>query len=186
MRIRTFIAFDIESFALNELIKIRNELFHNYDLYFENIGKLHITIKFIGDIEEKETPKLIGALQNIADSSYSFKLSFTKFGFFFKNDLSSIFWAGISESNELLELRDKIENKLFEIGVEKNDKKYKPHLTLLRLKKNDNIANIKLILNKEISNIKFRVSHFSLIKSELKMSGSEYKIIKKYNLKLGS
>ena len=100
--------------------------------------------------------------------------------------MSSIFWAGISESNELLELRDKIENKLFEIGVEKNNKKYKPHLTLLRLKKNDNIANIKLILNKEISNIKFRVSHFSLIKSELKMSGSEYKIIKKYNLKLGS
>jgi len=54
MRIRTFIAFDIESFALNELIKIRNELFHNYDLYFENIGKLHITIKFIGDIEKKK------------------------------------------------------------------------------------------------------------------------------------
>jgi len=183
MKIRTFIAFGVESFAINELIKIRNEVFPNSNLKFEKNNKLHITIKFIGDLEEKRIPKLISALQNIADSSYSFNLSFTKFGFFFKNDLPAILWVGVSETSELFVLRDIIENELFEIGFEKENKKYKPHLTLLRLNKNDDIANVKFILKKKISNIQFRVSHFSLFKSELKMSGSEYKIIKKYDLK---
>jgi len=49
--------------------------------------------------------------------------------------------------------------------------------------RNNNFSNYKLILDKEISNIRFRVTQFSLIKSELKITGSEYTIIKKFILK---
>jgi len=183
MKIRTFIAFNIEPFELNNLIKIRDEVFQNSSIKFESNDKLHITIKFIGDIEEVKISELIIALQNIANSICSFELNFSKFGLFKKNGLPAVIWAGINESTELLTLHKIIENNSVKIGFEKEKKKYKPHLTLIRFKRNNNFSNYKLILDKEISNIRFRVTQFSLIKSELKITGSEYTIIKKFILK---
>ncbi|MBU0472619.1 MAG: RNA 2',3'-cyclic phosphodiesterase [Bacteroidetes bacterium] len=183
MRIRAFIAFEIESLALNELLNIRNDLFSVSDNKFEPNDKLHITLKFIGDIEEKDIPKLEVGLKNIANNNSSFNLSFSKFGIFKRQRIPVVLWAGINLNSELQKLYSEIENILIEFGFEKERKYYKPHLTLMRLKKNNIIQKFGPFLEKDLSNIKFNVNEFTLFKSELKKSGSVYSIIRKFNLK---
>lgn len=183
MKIRTFIALEIEPSALDELINIRNNLFADSDHKFEPKEKLHITLKFIGDIEENNIHELEHELQTIANSNSSFTLSFSKFGVFKKHRIPVVFWAGIHINSELQKLYSDIENILIKYGFEKEKRFYKPHLTLIRFKGSNIIQNLDLFLDKDLSNIKFCVNVFSLFKSELKNSGSVYSIIKKYNLK---
>lgn len=183
MKIRTFIAIEIDSIALNELLRIRDEIFSDLDIKFEPKEKIHITIKFIGDIDDAQIPELECELQKVAESISSFNLKFSKFGLFKKHGIPSILWAGINESNELCNLHFEVQKILTKLGFEIEKRKFKPHLTLLRFKKEKVISNINSILNKNISQIKFGVSVFTLFKSELKPSGSDYSVIKIFKLK---
>ena len=183
MKIRIFIAIKIEDLALKKIIEIKNELFRNRELKWEPREKLHITLKFIGNLDEEEIPNLIANLNNVANNFSPFVLSFSKFGLFKRKGIPSILWVGIKENETLSNLHFEIERILSNIGFVKESRKYKPHLTLIRFKKNIQKDVFENKLKKNISDIKFKVNGFSLFKSELKNSGSVYTEIKNIKLK---
>ena len=183
MKIRIFIAIKIEELALEKIIEIKNKLFQNKDLKWEPKDKLHITLKFIGSVEEEEIPKLIAKLKIIAIKTAPFLLSFSKFGLFKRNGIPTILWAGITENEILSNLHFEIGSILSNIGSVKESRNYKPHLTLIRFRKNIQKDIFENILEKNISDIRFKVNELSLFKSELKSSGSVYTEIENIKLK---
>lgn len=181
MTSRLFIALDIPDEGLDQLIDLRNQVYGTPNIVnWESKNKLHITLKFLGDVGENVSELILRRFEGIEFPKIS--SSFSKFAFFKKNDVLKILYADISENEQIQEFNKLIESECELLGFQKEYRKFKPHLTLLRIKENEDLNRLIAFNKKAIENIDFEINSFSIIKSELLPSGSEYTIVKKFNL----
>lgn len=148
--------------------------------YFKSIYRMksvepfnmHITLKFIGEVDEDEIKKIDKILSGV--SFRKFKIILKGAGAFPSEKKARVIWIG-AISDELNKLGNEVSEKLSIY----NEEKFSPHLTIGRLKEiadvSDNIKKFKLM---EFG--KLYVDHFSLYKSTLKPDGPIYEEIKKY------
>lgn len=178
--IRTFIALEIPREVLEQISGlIKKELgaqFYNYR--WVPPQNLHITIKFIGEIEEKVLEKIVEKLKIDARDFSNLNLEFSKFGFFERNRKPAIFWIGCNFNALLLKFVEYIEDSLFSLGIQKEEKKFKSHLTLLRLKGDENMEPLSKLNNLTFEEISFKPESITLLKSELTPKGAKYFVIK--------
>lgn len=181
MTSRLFIALDIPENEINRVIELRNDIYGKpNDLAWEHESKLHVTVKFLGDVGENITELLLTRLKEIEFEKIS--VGFDKFGFFKRNGVLKILFANLNENKRILELYNIIDKECSLLGFPKEKRVYRPHLTILRLKGSEDINRLKIFNNYKIHNSDFIINSFSLIKSELFSSGSEYTIVKSFNL----
>ncbi len=185
MTSRLFIALEIPDEILDKIIKIRSELYPQIGPRWERRDKLHVTIKFLGDFENESIPLLKSSLERSLMNLAEFPLSFNKFGMFHFKGEPRVLWLGLNESPELVEIHKNIENCLVDLGIDKDKRKFKPHLTLLRIKGRENLNLLNKFLEYDIKEIKFTASKITLFKSELNRKGSVYSKLKSFNLKQG-
>lgn len=186
MTIRTFIALEFPESELNKIIEIRNINFLDYQkLQWEPINKLHLTLRFLGNTQEEIIPLIISKLEQLLKQYKSLNLSFQKFGVFIKDSKPKIFWVGLNDNKELTGLVKDIDNLITEFGFEREKRKFKPHITLLRIRDRDkNYLNDILNLTKiELPIINFEAKKITFFKSTLSKSGSVYDTIKSFYLK---
>ena len=178
---RLFIALEIPVEALNSIIEIRDEIYGiPNNIKWEAKNKLHITLKFLGDVGENMTELIITQLDKIIYDKFT--AEFSKFGIFFRDNQPKILWVGLKENRQLFEVQKKVEENLELLGFEKEKRKFKPHITLLRLKGKEDIIKINNFRNVKLPQIKFNMEKILLIKSILQPGGSEYSVIKSFNL----
>ncbi|MCX8197275.1 MAG: RNA 2',3'-cyclic phosphodiesterase [Candidatus Micrarchaeota archaeon] len=134
---------------------------------------LHITLKFIGEVGEKDAQKVADALQGV--SFDSFELSLSTVGAFPNAFFPKAIWVG-GISREAEELAKKVSSALSFLGLPKED--FKLHLTVARAPKS--AADIQDFLSQPPFSISFRVESFFLIKSRLTPPGPIYENIKEY------
>lgn len=182
MTSRLFIALDIPENVLDDLIDLRDQIYGTpNDLRWESKEKMHITIKFLGDVGENISELIIRRLEQIDFEKIS--ANFDKFAFFKKNNVLKILFANLQENKVISEFQNIIESESELIGFTKEKRNFRPHLTMLRLKGKEDLNRLKIFNNYQIKNSEFLISSFSLIKSELFSSGSEYKIVERFNLR---
>ena len=180
--IRLFVALKIPEYIINEIIQIRNEISSEpKNLNWEKPEKLHLTIKFIGDVKENLVERISDSLLFIENLN-SIKLCFTNFGFFYRGDQPKILWLGLQNNDRIITLVENIENKLEPFGILKERRRFKPHLTLLRIKNKLDKNFINSFENFKLPSLNFVSNEVSLIKSELSSDTSRYIEIKKYKL----
>lgn len=148
---------------------------------FPNPETLHLTLKFLGHIP----PGDIGTIQKSMEKAVAGILPHTLFasgiGVFPSVKHTRIIWSGIrGETDSLEKLASGLDPILFkEMGVRKEEKRFRPHLTLARLKKEIApeavIKMIKMFENFQTPG--FSVSGISLFQSELSSSGAVHKQI---------
>jgi 2'-5' RNA ligase len=181
--IRLFIALKIPVDVKNRLIQICKELTQNPEQFkWETPDKIHLTLKFIGEVEEELVNSIAEEIA-FAEEYNSFNFNVTRFGFFFRSGEPKILWAGLKTDESIISLVEELNERLsiFSIPVEK--RKFKPHLTMLRIKRNPGAEFINSFRRYLVDNINFNSNEISLIKSELFPTGARYTEIKKYNLK---
>ncbi len=178
--IRTFIALSIPEPVLDQISDfLKRELGASYYKYkWVNKANLHLTLKFIGEIEEKLAEKISDKLYIPKKDFDELALEYTKFGFFERNRKPAIFWAGCNFNPVLNNFVNYIENALFDLGIPKETKPFKSHLTLIRLKGDEEMEPLKKISSLQIDNIVFKPETISLVKSELTPKGAKYFVIK--------
>lgn len=179
---RLFITLDIPEDILDEIIKIRDELYQYDRVRWEGRDKLHITLKFLGDTDSKLISPLENMLYKVSNEFLEQKLSFNKFGIFYRNKEPKIFWLGLDENNNLIRLQKHIDEECRKLGFEKEKRQFHAHLTLLRIRGFENIKRLEEIKESKIVSINFSAKTISLIKSDLKPGGSVYSIIKSFEL----
>ncbi len=178
---RLFIALDLPTDEIYKLTELRDEIYGTpSDLRWEDSTKLHITIKFLGDVGENITELLLRRLEEIEFEKISAK--FNKFSFFKKNGSLKILFANFEENKKIVELYNIIEEECELLGFERETRKFYPHLTLLRIKDDEDVERLLKFSNSQIKNSEFNINSFSVIKSELLRTGSEYTIVKRFNL----
>ena len=91
---------------------------------------LHVTLKFIGEVSERRVQAVKEILRQIKIAP--FELEFKNVGFFPTPKSARVFWIGIHAPEALPQLAAAIEQRLETIGIAKEEKPYRPHLTLAR------------------------------------------------------
>ncbi len=179
---RLFVALNIPEEIKKQIIILRNSILPNtFDYRWEPEKKLHITLKFIGNVEDELVQSIAVSLKFLENYN-KVNCSFTKFGFFYKNGQVKILWLSLSLDPHIFELVTQINHELQKFSVPVDNRKFKAHLTLNRLKGNEGKKFIEYFQNTEIPALKFVADEISLIKSELSHSGSIYSEVERYYL----
>ena len=168
---RTFVAIEVsDKDILNSIHKIQTEL--NIKAKPVELSNMHFTVQFLGEVSEEMIGKISGALNSIEFSAFS--ITFTSIGVFPKPNSPRVIWIGVTDGiNKLEKLAEMIRSKLSDIGFSP-DKKFKPHVTIFRVKNKIEDLPSKLEKFSSCSFGKQLVSEIKLKKSELSNQGSIY------------
>ena len=176
--IRAFIAVEIDSpnkQKLSELIALFKKT--DTDVKWVNENQMHLTLKFLGNIEEIKVQEVSRALESIIKDFKKFTISFSKIGAFPNINKPRVVWVAIDEGKGTLKLlADKIESRLEKIGFEKEKREFKAHLTLGRVKSLKNISQLTEVIQKTgfQSQDKIKISALILFQSTLAPKGAIY------------
>ena len=143
--------------------------------------QLHLTVRFIGEVDGG----LFHDIQEILDEIHfaSFSLQLKGVGYFPPRGAPRVLWIGLDKSEPLQLLRKKIDTALLRARIEPEGRKYSPHITLARLKNSpaNKIANF-LSGNSLFSQEPFQVEDFKLYSSVLSPKGAYHKVERIYPL----
>ncbi|MCP4151727.1 MAG: RNA 2',3'-cyclic phosphodiesterase [bacterium] len=142
----------------------------------------HLTLKYIGDVSPKDYARVVSLMEEADLNVGTFDLTLAGCGKFGKKNALNIFWIGVEKKRQLEELFNKIEITLEEFGIEKEQRDFRPHITMARNKKNFNFKPFLRVI--EQFNEEFiataKVAHFQIYQSELTPGGPIYTILKEF------
>jgi 2'-5' RNA ligase len=93
---------------------------------------LHLTLRFIGEVDEREAAMLDEALTSIARAP--FDLQVAGCGIFAQRRGPEAVWVGVASTPPLVDLQAAIERAAVRAGLAPEEKRFRPHITLARLK----------------------------------------------------
>jgi 2'-5' RNA ligase len=140
-------------------------------------GNYHLTLRFIGEIDEGRAEDIDLALNQIRTPRFDLTLAtVSHFG------LRQL-WVGVDRNDALQHLHGKIERALTRLGLPPDERRYTPHVTLARLKGTSEARLQTYLAAHALYRARpFRVEHFSLIASYLTKSGAIYEDQADYRL----
>ncbi len=141
--------------------------------------KIHLTLKFLGDIPEDKIAEIEERLRAVKSKSFSCTVSGV--GVFPNPNYIRVIWAGI-ECMEMLKLAAAVGNALEGIG-KKEKRPFSSHVTIARVKRK---IDARAFLEKHKDEVfgDFSVSEFVLMQSELGSEGPTYTALKKFTLEV--
>lgn len=182
--IRLFVALLIPQEIRDQITKLRKSIApDSQDLRWEDGSKIHLTLKFIGEVKENLVEQIKNEL-NFLESYPMLNCKADKFGFFFDaKKAPRILWIGLKVDSIINSIVDELNQRMTKYSIPAEKRKFKAHITLLRIKQNISEEFIKRFKNAEFPEINFTANEIALMQSKLSPQGSEYTEIKKYNLK---
>lgn len=143
---------------------------------------MHLTLKFLGDVERDTAEKIGASLQTVARTCHPFSMRMAGTGVFPNPRRPRVFWAGITAPNELHDLQRNVEDEMELLGFPKEERDFHPHLTVARIK--DPIGKKRItdaFLSFKMRSELFQVDHMSLMRSHLSSEGARYEELQVFN-----
>lgn len=176
---RIFTAIDISEMAralVSDYIEELRRDFPNIRVAWETAEKLHLTMKFLGDVEDDQLVNLLEAIEKTARRFSDFNLQIAGTGFFPSIRKARILWLGVPDKQgSLAKLKGILEGEFERIGFARETRNFNPHLTIARLREPHNSAGIvSLHATNEFSSPGFSASELVVYQSRLQPNGSQY------------
>jgi 2'-5' RNA ligase len=142
--------------------------------------QMHLTLRFIGEVDGQEFDAIDDALAGIAASDFTLQLQGVgQFG----NKQPHSLWAGARPNPALDHLQRKIDTAIRRVGQPQDAHKFKTHVTLARLRQPDTEKVVDwLTYNALYTSVEFPVDAFHLYSSVLTSDGSVYRVEEDYPL----
>ncbi len=142
---------------------------------------LHLSLRFIGEVAGGMESDIDAALQTVGGPAFQLTLSAP--GAFDRRGRVHAVWAGVEKSEALSVLRDKVETALVRTGLEPEHRKFKPHVTVARIKGGAATeAGLYLETHAGFAAGPFAVEQFTLFESHLGHGGAHYVALADYPL----
>ncbi len=139
---------------------------------------IHLTLHFIGQADLDKTAK---ALEQV--SAQQFTIELNEPGVFRSRNGSITFWVGVQENEKLLALYHEIAFALADVGYQKEERTFSPHITLARCKKGNSRPIIDKFLQQKDSDFSaLQITDFGLYSSSLTNAAPVYKLERVYPL----
>ncbi|MGC8932092.1 MAG: RNA 2',3'-cyclic phosphodiesterase [Candidatus Methanodesulfokora sp.] len=182
MGIRTFIAVDLDSSLKGKVVDLQSRLEKSTDYVLKLVEpeNLHITLKFLGDVNEGRLEKVFYTVKETLSGINSFRIMLRGVGAFPSIRRPEVIWIGLGEGAEnLIKIMTALETSLARIGFPREKREPVPHLTIARVKKpskNGISSFLESLADMEIGFME--VSDVKVKSSTLTPSGPIYKDLK--------
>jgi len=180
---RAFIATELPSELKDKVAKLISELRNSdfCDAKWVSGQQLHITYKFLGEINNEQAEKVKTTLSKISRGTKAFSLQLKGLGHFNQR----VLWiGGNSGQEEAVKLAAEIDKKLSLLGFEKEVRPFAVHLTLARIRYVKDNIKFRQILekyeNKDFGS--FKIDKIKLIESILAKQGPIYRELASFSL----
>jgi len=172
---RAFLAVTLSKEMKEELLRIQ-KLIPECTFKLVEPENLHLTLKFFGDISDKEASKIKEKLLEL--KFHKFKSNLGKIGVFPNEKFIRIVWVSLEPKEEIEKLNREI-NKI----LNNKDEKFESHITLARIKSIKNKQEFMRKLREiKINPTEFQIEKFSLEKSTLTEKGPVYETLEEFKL----
>lgn len=152
--IRAFIAIEIDEKNRSQLLSLISRLKEaKADVKWAESSAMHFTLKFLGNIDKSLIEKLKISLNDISKKFPVFDIHLSGISAFPNLKSPRVFWVGLDKgSSQVCDIQKEIEEKLQSFGFKKEERGFRPHLTLGRIRSNKFLETLKLFLK----NIEFQ------------------------------
>lgn len=140
---------------------------------------MHLTVRFLGDTDDRLVPDLAKLLDRVAERHGRLTLTLDKLGAFPKMQRPRVFWAGFDgDLTSVGEMASQIEEGVCQLGFERERKRFRPHLTIARVRDSYGIDPlIESISTYQLQPISVLLSRLVLYKSTLTPRGPIYDVL---------
>ena len=181
-RVRTFIAVELNKAIQHRIATLRDQLHSTgTEIKWVEPDNLHLTLFFLGDVDERDIPSVCDAVDREVSKSTSFEMSVERVGSFPNHYRPRVLWVGIVEgARELSSLHERLEPCLLKLGCyRREDRKFTPHVTIGRIRSDHRQQGLAKELAKYNSwqGGQTSVQELLIMRSELTPRGPSYSVL---------
>jgi 2'-5' RNA ligase len=176
--IRSFIAIDLSDLVRRQLEALAQELRKcGAQVGWVRTEGIHLTLKFLGDVAPESIEDIKPALAGVASQTEPIHIEPAGCGAFPTIKSPRVIWVGLrGQSGPLAELVRRVDAAMVSLGFKPEDRPFKPHLTLGRVKGRQGLQDLRQVL---LAHLDFTAEPFDavevvLYKSELRPDGARY------------
>ena len=146
------------------------------DVKWVAANNIHLTVKFLGDTDEKLVPRIKTAMDETVAGFQPFESVMDRVGGFPNLNKPRVIWVGGSQPIEAAaRMAAEIDRRMHELHFEKETRPFKAHLTLGRVREGRSVATLAAYLESfKLTPIPLRLDRLVLFKSTLTPKGSIY------------
>jgi 2'-5' RNA ligase len=177
--IRTFICLEVPAEDRAKIGDLQTELrSHGARVSWTNPASIHLTLAFLGDVEEARLTDIAVAVKEAVAEARSFHLRIEGTGGFPSLDRPRVLWVGVAgDLDDLAAIQQRLQRGLERLGFPREQKRFTPHLTIGRVKDvhDPALAAIARTLRQiEVRGAPFGVNEIILMRSDLGTAGPRY------------
>jgi 2'-5' RNA ligase len=191
--IRAFLAVELPQVLLSRLAQVQQDLqtrlsrtlLTNVRISWVRPAAIHLTIKFLGDMDEALIEPMRVAIMRAMEGHRTIQIPLERLGVFPRPQQPRVLWIGPSElwdqgddAKRLTALHQAVEECCRSLGFAPEDRPLSPHLTLARIKEGEREFGQQLVrsgvMDNPIESGAFAVTSIVLMKSDLRPTGPVY------------
>ena len=179
---RLFIALNLPQAVTKELDDIISKLSKsNNGVKWVNGKNVHLTLHFLGYLNEDKVEQIKLIMQSFQGKFGQLEFELGRVNAFPNLDKPRVIFLECKQINSksVFKLHELLAKKIVQLGIRVDSRKWKPHLTLGRVKQP---LSLKISPDMQLVKTTFSVNAFELIESTLKPAGAEYKEVISYKL----
>jgi len=187
---RVFIAIELPQDIKERLSRLQDKLKGSgADVRWVNPGNIHLTLRFLGEINEESLGKVDGMIREVAKGKPKIKVNLSGLGLFPDTNHPKVIWAGVKEGDsEIKIIAKEIEEKLLGLGIPKEERPFSSHITIGRVKSSVNKERLLEGLDRLEGEFRekgfdFAADKITIFKSSLLCGGPVYEALKEITLK---
>lgn len=182
---RTFIAIELSPDLKKRLASLEEQLKSSEaDVKWVKPENIHLTLKFLGEIDEKQLEEVSKIIQEAANKNKSFYIRLASPGAFPKLNTPRVIWVGIDKGDsETKQIAKVLEEEIVKVGIPQESRPFSTHITLGRVRSGKNceklVKNLEYLANNSPQDSpEFMVTKITLFQSTLTPSGPVYEVLK--------
>jgi RNA 2',3'-cyclic 3'-phosphodiesterase len=177
-KLRSFIAIELPQPVLLAAGNVQKKLAaEGIHLKWVRPGNMHLTLRFLGDIEERQLPEIVAAIGTAVKDMIPFTLNARRIGVFPNMRAPRVVWMGIEgELDPLSRTYQRLGNELTSLGFPPEMRPFAGHLTLGRVANRISPQLLQDAVSAvgQVESVRFTVDRICFIKSDLRPTGAVY------------
>ncbi|NEU55315.1 RNA 2',3'-cyclic phosphodiesterase [Halorussus sp. MSC15.2] len=183
---RLFVSIDLPDDFAAEVEQVQAQFADATGLNFTDPEQAHVTLKFLGDVNQGELPRVKNAVRRAIEKSgvEPFETTYEGVGVFPDIGYIKVLWLGVGEGSEqMTDLHETIEREVTRLGFDPEDHDFTPHVTLARMEH----AGGKELVQENVEELDptvgtTEVTEVRLTESVLTDEGPEYSTVESFAL----
>jgi 2'-5' RNA ligase len=189
MAIRSFLAFELPEDIKAIVTRVSGEIRKSsLEVRWVRPEFIHLTVVFMGDVESERIPLMGEPVLAVCSEHSPFRISLKPMGCFPNSRNPRVLWLGIDgDLNRMSHFRDDLQHALSPFEIKKEERPFRPHLTLGRFKKpGKKQSELEQLLAKyrDLSSPACTLGELVLFRSDLKPGGAVYTKMLSWHLSL--